>query len=125
MKPDLGLQLLRDGIGDGVSLNFYGVSFCTIDFLAPHSYSTMLEHEHAGKTYAVSFDYDDDTFTFLVAQLPSLLQDDFGKNIIGNSFPVSVNLPFTVEVSSLQCQLGSVQHGAHDSFVPLTVVGFA
>ncbi len=125
MKPDLGLELLQSGIGNDVAHFFYSVRFRTIDFLAPNSYSIMLNHVHSGNEYAVSFDFDDDILAFLVAMVPADLREAFGKSIIGKSFPFSAELPVDVEAATLECRLGSIQRGAHDSFVPLVIVGIS
>lgn len=93
MAPDYGLELLRSNIGHDVALTFYGVPFRTIDFIAPNSYSTMLEHQHLGKEFAVSFDFDGDVFAFLIAKVPAELRESFGKSVIGKSFPFSADLP--------------------------------
>lgn len=122
MKPDFGLEQLRNGVGKDVALHFYGVPFRTIDFLAPNSYSIMLDHQHSGQDYAVSFDFGDDVFAFLISRVAAELREDFGKSIIGKSFPFSADLPMSVEAAALECRLGTMQHGAHDSFVPLLVV---
>jgi hypothetical protein len=125
MKPDFGLDLQSRGIGRDVALKFYGVPFRTIDFLAPSSYSTMLEHEHAGTVFAVSFDFGDDVFAVLISKIAPELRNAFGNSIIGKSFPFSADLPDPVEATTLECRLGSIQTGAHDSFVPLVVVGIS
>lgn len=125
MKPDYGLELLRSGIDGNVSLNFYDVPFLSVDFLAPSSYSVMLEHKHAGKDYAVSFDFNDDVFALLISKIPIDLREQFGQSINGMSFPFSADLPLAVVVSVLECRLGAPQRGAHDSFVPLVVVAIS
>ena len=78
-----------------------------------------------GIDYALSFDFNDDIFAFIVSKIPSNMHDKFSKILIGKSFPFSVNLPLLVETFKLECRLGSTQHGTHDSFVPLIIVGIS
>lgn len=122
IKPDLGLRLIDEGIRDDVLQVYYDVPFDRIDFLAPETYSTMLEIEREGTVFAVSFDFDDDIFAQLLARIPSNKRQDFGKSLDGNRFPFSVNLPEVVVARIVECQIGELQTGAHDSFVPLVIM---
>ena len=91
MKPDYGMELVLIGTDKNVPLFFFGVPFLRVDFLAPNSYSTMLEQQMDGIDYALSFDFNDDIFAFIVSKIPSNLHNNFSKCLIGKSFPFSVN----------------------------------
>ena len=120
-KPDLGLRLRNEGISSDVALFYYDVPFGTIDFLGPGQYSMMLETEHTDEVVAASFDFDDDILACLVARLPDDQREAFGKSIVGSQFPFSTRLPSPVVTAVVECHLGEVQRGAHDSFIPLVV----
>jgi hypothetical protein len=121
IKPDLGLQLSKEGVDSDVLFCFYDVPFQSVDFLSPGSYSVMLEKEHGGKIHAVSFDFDDKVFSHLVSAIPQSQRTSFSRSLIGQSFPFSANLPKPVVAKVVECRLSTIQKGARDSFIPLAI----
>ena len=121
MLPDLGLAYLNEGFSRDASHHFYDVPFEEIDFVAPHSYSVMLNKAHKGEVHALSLDFSDDILAELLAHLPAGARKTFGKSIIGKPFPFRAKLPSQVTVFAVECHLGQRQHVANEEFVPFII----
>ncbi|MEO8461012.1 MAG: hypothetical protein ABI451_10805 [Dokdonella sp.] len=123
MKPDLGLQLLRDGIDQDIALHFYGVIFHRIDFLAPNSCSIRVERNHFGIIHVAMFEFDDEIMISLLSRVPAAERARFDTQTTNERFPFSECLPGPIKVVSIECRIGTVQHRANESFVPIRILG--
>lgn len=122
MKPDLGLQLLRDGIDQDIELHFYGVTFQSIDFLAPNSFAARVNRDHLGTIHTATFEFDDEIMVSLLSRLPGADRQGFAARSLDRCFPFSEGFPVPVKLGSIECRIGSVQHNATEPFVPLRIV---
>lgn len=121
MKPDFGLRHLQDGYDKNVILHFYDVPFKDIGFTAPNSYTTTLNITFGDTVYAVSLDFSDDIFAFLLSCLEPSDRELLGSSLIGKTFPFMATLPLPVVARVVTCHRGELQRGAHDEFIPFVI----
>lgn len=122
LKPDYGTYLLEQGVGSHVEQHFHQVWLDHFTLLGPNAgFTTLVTLMREGREYAASFDFPSLLWEDFLQSLPEDEVDTFIKD-----FEYVTKLPHTVEFTqphpiSLQAQLGKVQRGPHEMFVPLVV----
>ena len=121
IDPDLGLLFLKRGTTSDQLLYFYEVELTEIDYLDSDLHTTTLKTIEDNITYAASFDFDNITAKAIIAKLSSTDQTIFLQSIKGELFPFQAILPKPITINVIKCQLGEIQRGVHDSFVPFVI----
>ena len=126
LKPDLGLRLLRDGVGPQVKLFYYDVPIHEFDVLGGGRFTAYLETPYEGEIHSLSLDFRVEHLILILSSiglrarqriLSDLEQDPDSER--------PIRLPGPVHCDSICATLGQVQQGPFENYVPLDVVEIA
>ena len=121
MLPDLGLHYQSLGHPKDMWHHFYGVLFSDIAVLAPDAFTSTFEDRFAGKTYAMSFDFDARIFQALIDKLDPREKEQYLASLVGRPPPFYADLPRPVVAKSIKARLGAPQQGRDDTFIPFVI----
>ena len=121
-KPDYGLQLQRDGIGPQVKHFFYNVPLHGFDVTGFGQFTVCLDVPYAGETHALSLDFKQEHLAAILSLLPPSIRRDILLGLERDPHtPRSVPFPDPVHCDYICATLGQIQHGPHESYVPLDI----
>ena len=117
--PDYGLRILRDGISSTVDLFFYDFHLFSLTVLSHGQYSTTVHTPYDGRVHALTLDFDHIQLERILAKadahLASFLRSELSRDPTSpRSIEIAGHITFGV-----RAQVGRLQTGAKENFVPL------
>ncbi len=126
MKPDYGLNLIKNGLEKETEHYFYGLKIDHLNRLDKTTLTTVANTVSNGETYAVSFDIPAHLFNDLLEQFPEPTQSDVRIWLNdGEEWCYEFNAPQSLKV--VKATLGDLQTstvGSKEKFIPLVVQSF-
>ena len=114
-KPDLGLHLMKLG-GTQQGIEFDGIWITAITRPRDDLYSAVTECQIDGVDYMGSFDFGPSLLHALIGGLPDPLQRGVTNALRHAPYVASTDAMLSAR---LECNVGALTKGEHDSFVPL------
>jgi hypothetical protein len=119
-KPDYGLYLKSNGYSNSIDIHFYAIKFDHICKVNNDLYSIMVNKEENNQEYAVSLDFDNSILGRLLEKLPISISKKVSNEFSKFDFNYTVEFEGIAQIG-LVANLGELQKGQYEGFIPLVI----